>query len=48
MLSARVALLIEGATRGLGRVAAGAAVGAIFIAATRRSAPDTRTFTSET
>jgi ZIP family zinc transporter len=36
MLSASVALAIEGATRGLGRVAAGAAVGAIFIAATRR------------
>ena len=36
MLSASVALAIEGATRGPGRVAAGAAVGAIFIAATRR------------
>lgn len=36
MLSASVALLVEGATRGLGRVIAGAAVGAIFIAGTRR------------
>jgi zinc transporter, ZIP family len=35
MLSASVALLVEGATRGLGRVMVGAAIGAIFIAGTR-------------
>jgi ZIP family zinc transporter len=35
MLSASVALLVEGATRGLGRVTVGAAIGAIFIAGTR-------------
>ena len=40
MLSASVALLVEGATRGVGRVVAGAAVGAIFIAATRRALAD--------
>ncbi|MDQ2909613.1 MAG: ZIP family metal transporter [Actinomycetota bacterium] len=36
MLSASGALLLEGATRGLGRVLAGFGVGVIFIAATRR------------
>lgn len=36
MLSASVALLIEGATRGVGRVVVGAVIGAIFIAGTRR------------
>jgi ZIP family zinc transporter len=35
MLSASVALLVEGATRGLDRVIVGAAIGAIFIAGTR-------------
>jgi zinc transporter ZupT len=35
MLSASVALLVEGATRGLGRVIVGAAIGAIFIDGTR-------------
>ena len=36
MLSASGALLIEGVLRGAWRVAAGAATGALFIAATRR------------
>ena len=35
MLSASVALLVEGATRGLGRVMVGATIGVIFIAGTR-------------
>lgn len=37
MLSASGALLIEGAIRGVGRTAAGAAVGALFIYATHRA-----------